>query len=437
MAKLPPQFELKIEKLVFGGEGLGYFEKKPIFVMGVLPGELVKVAPARVTSKFAKAYLVEVLEASPKRIMPKDEHYLITSPWQIMPMDYQLEQKVILAKEVFSKFSQLPLTEVDINHQEPYWSYRNKMEFSFTEDNEKISLAFHQRYSWKRLNKLTESSIAHPLINKVAGEIINELNARKIAISGLKNLLVRYSYVQDKVLAVLYVNKKDFSVFDLSNINNVAGWLIVYSDPKFSVAKTTAVLHQQGDDYLVEEVGGKKFKYFFGSFFQVNPPVFELALNKISNAIEPGKILADLYAGCGIIGFSLADKFEQIWTIESDPLGVQAAENNIRLNGLSNKVQLITGEAEKQDLADLFAKSDTVVLDPPRDGLHPKVLERLLEAKPRQLVYLSCNPATQARDWSRLSEIYQANTWELFDFYPQTPHLESLIIATLGAQKKD
>ncbi|MBN2585342.1 23S rRNA (uracil(1939)-C(5))-methyltransferase RlmD [Patescibacteria group bacterium] len=456
MARLPAEFEFVVDKLVFGGEGLGYFEGRPIFVVGVLPGERVLVVPARVSSKFAKARLLKVVEPSPIRIEPQESQYLSTSPWQIMPVTNQQQFKIDLVKEVFSKFASLPVPDVELTPSTTEWGYRNKMEFSFAVDEKnQLALAFHQRYSWKIFVIANKVSIAHPLINEVANKIIAELKGRDIPLSKLKNLLVRYSYYQNKCLAALYVTDEKFTPFNI-NLPELSGWLVVYSDPKSPIAKTTEILHQTGSAVLVEKVGDKLFQYGYESFFQINPPSFMLAASRMLELAQPhpqslralqsggGEIaaaacgdlamtsgdgvLVDLYAGAGIIGMLLADKYKQVVSVEFDPAGTLAAKANIKLNQLKN-VELVGGRAEKEGLPSILSGADTVVVDPPREGLHQKVVEKIIEAKPKQLIYLSCNPATQARDWKLLSEKYQATHWELFDFYPQTPHVESLIVA--------
>lgn len=428
MAKLPAEFEIVIDKLVFGGEGLGYFEGRPIFVVGVLPGERVLVAPAKVSSKFAKARLLKIVDPSPIRIEPKEAQYLSTSPWQIMGVKDQQQFKIDLVKEVFSKFAYLPLADVGLTPSTTEWSYRNKMEFSFAEAAEgKLVLAFHQRYSWKRFVETSEVKIAHPLINEVANKVLLELRERNIPLSTLKNLLVRYSYHQNKCIAALYVTDEKFISFDVA-LPELAGWLIVYSDPRSPIAKTTKILHQSGSATLIEKINDRSFQYSYESFFQVNPPPFALAAGRMRELALGGGVLADLYAGAGVIGMLLADRYDKVISVEFDPAGTLAAQENIKLNQLRN-IELVGGRAEKEGLASILSGADTVVVDPPREGLHPKVIEKIIEAKPKQLIYLSCNPATQARDWKLLSQSYQATHWELFDFYPQTPHVESLIVA--------
>ena len=429
MAKLPAEFELTIDKLVFGGEGLGYFEGRPVFVVGVLPGEGALVAPAKVSSKFAKARLLKILQPAANRLEPREPQYLSTSPWQIMPIQDQQLAKIDLVKEVFSKLAVLPQPEVSITPSVNEWGYRNKMEFSFAVDEKnELVLAFHQRYSWKRFVASSEVEIAHPLINQVANRVLDELRQRQIPLEQLKNLLVRYSYHQNKCVAALYVVDDKFIPFDIV-LPELTGWLVVYSDPKSPIAKTTKILHQSGSATLLEKIGDKLFQYGYESFFQVNPPSFELVVSQMRERSSGGGVLVDLYAGAGVIGMLLADKYQQVVSVEFDPAGTLAAQENIQLNQLTN-IKLVGGRAEKEGLSSILNSADTIVVDPPREGLHPKVVEKIIEAKPRQLVYLSCNPATQARDWKLLSQYYTATYWGLFDFYPQTPHVESLIVAS-------
>jgi len=452
MAKLPAEFELTIDKLVFGGEGLGYFERRPVFVVGVLPEEVVLVAPAKVTGKFAKARLLKIIKPSPIRLEPKETQYLSTSPWQIMPVVNQQQLKVGLVKEVFSKFATLPLPDVALTPSASEWGYRNKMEFSFAvDDGSQLVLAFHQRYSWKRYVAIKEVKIAYPLINEVANKILLELRERNIPLAVLKNLLVRYSYHQNKCIAALYVVDEKFASFNI-DLPELSGWLVIYSDPKSPIAKTTKILHRTGSVTLVEKLGDKLFQYSYESFFQVNPPSFNLCAQRMSELAQPhptsplegegqkaappfqggvgGGLLVDLYAGAGVIGMLLSDRYQKVVSVEFDPAGTIAAKENIKLNQLKN-IELIGGRAEKEGLPSILSNADTVLVDPPREGLHQKVVEKIIEAKPKQLIYLSCNPATQARDWKLLSTQYTATHWELFDFYPQTPHVESLIVATI------
>ena len=169
------------------------------------------------------------------------------------------------------------------------------------------------------------------------------------------------------------------------------------------------------------------FKYFYDSFFQINPPVFENVLAYIRQQIDRGRILVDLYSGVGTIGFNLAGQFEKVFSVESDERALVAAGENRQNHQLEN-VTIMSGLAEKADLRIILVAADTLIVDPPRSGLHPKVTKAILEACPECFIYVSCNPLTQANDLAVLKEKYQIRDWRLFDLYPQTPHVESVLV---------
>ncbi|MDP2586589.1 MAG: 23S rRNA (uracil(1939)-C(5))-methyltransferase RlmD [Candidatus Komeilibacteria bacterium] len=423
------EFKVKIERLVFGGEGLGYFDNRPVFVAGVLPGEEVLVRPVRITNKFVKAVLLKVLVASLERREPREDHYLSCSPWQIMPEERQLFYKQELTEQVFLKFAKdLPLESPEIIASPEAWGYRDKLEFSFTQNNQgELSLAFNERYSYKNFSALTGCALGHVLLNDCAGQILQKLKENKIKPNALKNLVVRYSYYENKCLAALYVTDRNF--LDLTvNAPNLSGLLIAYSDPRHPAAITDQVLRQQGENFLLEKIGRCLLSYHYESFFQINPPAFEAVIKFLNKNLDEGAGEAvDLYAGVGALGLPVAGGFAKMASVEIDRRACRSAKYNLALNHLDN-TEVICSAVGKYELDQLINAQKTVFVDPPRAGLEPKIVKLLLQQRPRQLVYLSCNPATQARDWALLKEAYTAVNWRLFDFYPQTPHVESLLI---------
>ena len=431
MAKLPPQFELNIEKVVETGEGLGFLERempdgktdrRPVFVYGVFPGEKVLVRPIKVSRKNSKGELLEVLEPSENRRKEKEDHYPSCSPWQTLDESEQLKLKIDLAIEAF-RFHDLDLKiEPEIVASPVSWNYRNKIEFSFTESEEgKLKLAFHQRGKFNRFHELESCALAPEKMNEMAKRILSDLNDAGIKKEQLKNLMLRYSYSEDKCLAVLYVvdENMDFKSPDLN--------MVIYSDPQSPITKTTEILKKNGDDFLTEEINGTKLKFYYDSFFQVCPPAFEKLITWLKKNIKAGEHLVDLYAGVGTIGFCLADKFETVFSLEYDQRASEAALDNVELNNLSN-VEFIAREAEKGSLESALKKATTLIIDPPRSGLHPKVSKEIVQFGPDQFIYISCNPKTQARDLTELNEAYKVKEWKLFDFYPQTPHVESVLV---------
>jgi len=426
--KLPETFELTIERLIPGGEGLGHYNGRPVYVFGVTPGDCVRVRPVKVNQHNTKASVVDIINPSADRRTAREEHFLSCSPYQIISEEKQLEYKKTLIQEVFrDKCGELSSPPLEITAGEKPWNYRNKIEFSFTTtQDDQLTLAFFQRFRFNHYFFVDGCAIAHEKINLCAEKILEVLRERKVSSGQLKNIVVRYSYAEDACLAVLYVMDEHFPVFDV-DIDHLNGWLIVYSNPLSPAARTIKILHRQGRDYLIEKAGGLMFKYFYDSFFQINPPVFEKVLEYIREQIRRGRVLVDLYSGVGTIGFNLAGQFEKVFSVESDEKALVAAGENRQNHQLEN-VTIMSGLAEKADLRIILAAADTLIVDPPRSGLHPKVTKTILEACPECFIYVSCNPLTQASDLAVLKEKYQIRGWRLFDLYPQTPHVECVAV---------
>lgn len=432
--KLPPQFEVTIEKIDHKGRGIGRFKNRRVCIYGSLPGERILAFPLKKNRREVNAGIVEVLEAHPERREERESHYLSCSPWQVMPESMQLEWKLKFTKELFANsLYALPDKKLEIVASENNWHYRNKMEFSFTENERgEIVLAFHQRGRYWKYFELESCVLARERMNDCAQHIIREIREQKISFVSLKNLLIRYSYAEDKCLAALYVVDEDFKKFDCVH-DSLLGWQIIYSDPKSPTTVTTEILHKQGRDFLYENVGGVKLKYYYDSFFQINPPAFEKALDYVRENVQGNGTLVDLYSGVGTIGFALARNFEKVISAEFDARAVEAARESLAENKLDN-VELYSGAAEKQDLDSILNRADCLIVDPPRSGMHPKVVKKILEHAPKYFIYVSCNPATQAQDFEKLKTKYKAKAWRLFDFYPQTPHVESVIVMELNSR---
>ncbi len=419
---------ITIEKLVFGGEGLGYFNGRPVFVFGVLPGEEVEVVPVKVRKKYIKAKLVKVLQAAAERVEPKEDHYLSCSPWQVIPYDKQLKYKVDLTKENWQYLTgSLPQPEVEIVPSQNIWHYRNKMEFSLTEDKQgRLVYAWHERYLYDQLVEVDKCKLAADRINSCAQQVLQQLQG-KLKLEQIKNILLRYSFYEDKCLGVLFVKDKDIAPISVQ-VEGLVGWQIVYSNPLSPAAVVSEVLLDEGRGFLVEEVAGLFFRYGYHNFFQVNPHTFSCLIQDVLPQVNPGKVGIDLYAGVGVIGQLLAGKFGKIIAVELDQAAAEIAKENAKENNSADKFVSLSGATEKQDLGKILSSAHTVILDPPRGGMHKRVIGQLLSVLPEQIVYISCNPATQARDWQKLRDKYQINFWRFYDFYPHTPHIESVLI---------
>jgi 23S rRNA (uracil1939-C5)-methyltransferase len=293
------------------------------------------------------------------------------------------------------------------------------MEYSFWGDDDGLHLALHNRGSHHK-TIVQGSELALPALDAGARAVVAELQKYNPRAGDLKTIIVRCSQ-KDEVVVSLFTKRGDFHKIQLPA--EVKGLNVYYSNPKSPASVPTKLLYSLGDSTLTDELLGKSFTYDADSFFQVNIPVFEAALAKIK---EHGATdnLVDMYAGVGSIGLSVAEKHVQL--VEADTATAAMARVNAEKSGVDAEVI----ESPSEKVLDYIVSDKTVIFDPPRAGLHDKVVKRTLEALPPKVIYLSCNPATQARDLALLQEAYNIVYFEGFNFFPHTPHIETLAVLT-------
>ncbi len=411
---------LKIEKIIPGGQALATEESgKKIFLWNALPGETIEeYTITKNKSHYAEGIATKISEASEHRKEPEDECFLSTSPWQIMDYEYELKTKQELVVELFREH-QISIDFPEIFTDGKIYGYRNKMEYAlyYDQEKQKIFPAFHTRGSHRKI-PITKSSIERPEIFARANEIIDDLNARGEEARNYQSMLLRCDQ-NGKVSGGLYENKKPHPVFE--NLSDI--------------------------------ILGYEYSYSPNGFFQINLPVYEMALKEIKNHIKTDKVL-DLYAGVGTIGLSVA-RDKELTLVEVDkyafgelskncsnsiisdtrPSGPspRADGANSRLarlrNVLNNTITPILAKSE--EVLGYIELEQTVILDPPRAGCDEKLINRILEVKPKSVIYLSCNPATQARDVKMLLDEYKIDEVKTFNFFPRTPHIENLVILSL------
>jgi 23S rRNA (uracil1939-C5)-methyltransferase len=410
--------EVEIEKLVHGGQGLGVLpDGRKVFVWGALPGERVNVRILKGKKSYAEAIVEEILEASPLRIEPRETNYLATSPWQIIPFDAENDYKKRIVQELFTQ-AHVPIPEFSMTSAEDDWHYRNKMEYSFWGDDDGLHLALHNRGSHQK-TIVQGSELALPALDEAARATLAELQKHDLRAGDLKTIIVRCS--QDGQAAVsLFVKPESFVELQLPE--NVKGLRVYHSNPKSPASVATKLLYELGDAQLHDSLLGHRFTYDVDSFFQVNLPIFEEALQRIKDHVGQSNKVVDMYAGTGSIGLSVASKAVDL--VELDPATVAMA----RVNADESDLEVEVVESSTEKVLDDIPSEYPVIFDPPRAGLHDKVVERTLEAFPPQVIYLSCNPATQARDLAKLQEKYTIAYFEGFNFFPHTPHIETLAV---------
>jgi len=382
---------IKIEKIIPGGEALATMpDGKKIFFWNALPGEeVLEYEITKSKSKFAKAIATKIANQSARRIEPKDSCFLSTSPWQIMDYNYELSLKKDIVVELFREH-QINITQSEIFTDHRDYFYRNKMEYAlyFDKEQNRIRLAFHARGSHRKI-PIDQSSIERPEIFTAATKIIKELNSRGEDARKYQSLLLRCNH-SGEISGGLFENGKPHPTFP----------------------------------NLTDTILGHTYSYSPNGFFQINLPVYELALTEIKNHISTTKVL-DLYSGVGTIGLSVAP---------SKSLTLVECDKSAYAELCANCLHFPTAKAvlsKSEDALKYITPDQTVILDPPRAGCDNKLIDKLLEVLPPKIIYLSCNPATQARDVKSLLSKYHIDTIKSYNFFPRTPHIENLVVLSL------
>jgi len=420
---------LRLEKIVGGGQALGQLASgKKALVWGGLPGELVTIQITKKKSSYIEGVVTEVIEPSSQRVAPQDPaSFLSTSPWQIMKFDAEQHYKAALIEEAFELHDIVLPQPIEIFSDNREYEYRNKVEFSWwwSNENEQLDLAFFRRGTHGKI-PVDGTSLATPAINESARRLRDILRARGTQARDLKTVIVRSSR-EGQIAMQLYVKEEDFELLGDDELRqlDVVGFELIYSNPKSPASVITKRLQQHGDIALRDEILGVPFTYATEGFFQINLPVYEQALRDMKEWVEPDKPTIDLYSGVGSIGLTIGG--ENVTLIESNEHAVREMERNITALGRSAKPVL----APSEKALDYISGDACVIVDPPRAGLHEDVIHRLLETAPQRIIYLSCNPVTQARDVARLAEKYGVHYHRGYNFFPRTPHIEHLVILDL------
>jgi 23S rRNA (uracil1939-C5)-methyltransferase len=430
--KLLPIVNVKLDKIVGGGQALGTLDGgRKIFVWGGLPGETVTVQMTKKKSNLAEGIAAEIIEPGTERIEPMDESsYLSTSPWQIMKFDSEQNYKAALIEEAFELHDIVLPEKIEVYTDGKQYEYRNKIEFSFWWDKEleTLDLAFFRRGTHGKI-PVAGTSLAIPNINRAATAIRDLLrNIPEVRAFMLKTLLVRCDQ-SGNVAAQLYVKDRDFAHIAENELEklNIAGFELIFSNPKSPASVITEKLQEWGSVNLIDTIQKIPFTYTVDGFFQINIPIYEQALKDMKKWIDTKKPTIDLYSGVGTIGLTIGGK--NVTLVEINERAVVEMKRNIKALDREKAVQAILAPSES---ALEHIKSDSIIIvDPPRAGLHEDVVKKLLDEKPERIVYLSCNPVTQARDVARLAEKYGIKWHMGYNFFPRTPHIEHLVVLDL------
>lgn len=421
-------YRIHLDKIVGGGQTLGQLEDgRKAFIFGGLPGEDVTVQVTKKKAHLVEGIVTEVNVKSRERIAARDpESYLSTSPWQIMAFASEQHYKAALIEEAFELHDIVLPEPIDVYSDGVEYAYRNKIEFSWWWDTDtaQLDLAFFRRGSHGKI-PVEGTALARPEIITAAHTLRAVLRERRAEARSLKTAIIRSSQTGETVIQ-LYVKDESFTPLTDRELKYLAckGFELIFSNPKSPASVITRRLQAWGNPVLYDSILGVPFSYRAEGFFQINLPVYEQALTDMKQWVTPSVATLDLYSGVGSIGLTIGGK--QVTLIESNEHAVHEMQENIRTLRREDEATALLAPSEKA--LEYITGDACIIVDPPRAGLHEDVVERLLDVAPERIIYLSCNPVTQARDIARLAAKYGVRAHRGYNFFPRTPHIEHLVV---------
>jgi 23S rRNA (uracil1939-C5)-methyltransferase len=430
------ELELNIESLAYGGAGVARANGYVVFVHGGLPGDRVKAVVQKSKRAYAEARAVELLQPSSDRVEPMAEHP--GAPWQALAYERQLEVKQAQVDDALRRIGRLGGFELEpMVPAVQHWRYRNKLEYSFGADRDgRLICGFHAPGRWDEIVEIDDCMLASEAANAVRRALVEACRTQDLrpfdrrARDGLlRNLIVREGRRTGQLQLRLVTGPGELDRRPLIDaLPADASLLWTQTD---AVAETTQGGHTEvlaGGDRLEEELAGLRLSISSEAFFQTNTEMAEKLYGVALAQAGLGGFerVYDLYCGIGTIALLMAPRAAEVWGLELVDTAIADAIENARANEIDN-ARFFAGDV-RLALRELVAKAgspEVLVVDPPRAGLSKKVVRRMVEASPRRIVYVSCNPTTLAPNAAQLVDAgYALRRVRAVDMFPQTPHIE-------------
>ncbi|AKA70591.1 23S rRNA (uracil(1939)-C(5))-methyltransferase RlmD [Clostridium scatologenes] len=441
------EYEFYIEETQFPGTGVAVQDGTKVLIKNGIPGQKVL---ARITKKrkdTAEAKLLEVIENVNYAVEPSCPHFNLCGgcTTQFLPYEKQLELK---HKQVLDLFHNAGIENYEflgIETSPEEFEYRNKMEFTFGDEEKggELTLGMHIKGKSFGIVNVDNCKIVDEDFRKILDFTVNYFRKnpfpyyRVMKREGyLRNLVIRKGKNTGEILVNLVTTSQiDFNLEEfkesLLNLNydgELKGILHTINDSFSDVVQADEVKVLYGRDYIIEELMGLKFKIAPESFFQTNSKGAEKLYSIVKEFLgdASSKVVFDLYCGTGTIGQIVAPNAKKVLGIELIEEAVKAANENSKLNDLNN-CEFIAGDVAKV-IKTVTEKPDVIILDPPRPGVHPVALDYVIKFNAPDIVYVSCNPKTLVTDLKGLIEAgYKVEKVKIMDMFPHTPHVETVV----------
>lgn len=447
MPKKNEIYETTIEDVIFPNKGIAHIDDKKVIVKNAIKGQKVKVRITKKRKDKIEATILEILERASIEKEASCPHFGICGgcTYQTLPYDQQLKLKQNQVKRLLDNAGIEEYEFLDIVPSPSEYSYRNKMEFSFgdVEKDGDLALGMHKKGSFYEMVTVEGCQIVDEDFTKIMMKVLEYFKERRIPFyhnrrheGYLRHLVVRKGSKLGEILVNLVTSSQmniDLSdlvqeIKELKLKGELKGFLHTINDSLADVVQSDETRVLYGQDYFMEEILGLKFKISAFSFFQTNSLGAERLYSVVRDfaGSTKDKIIFDLYCGTGTIAQIMADISKKVIGIEIVEEAVEAAKENATLNGLDN-CEFIAGDVLTK-VDELKEKPDLIILDPPRDGIHPKAISKIINFGAKQMVYVSCKPTSLARDLKVFVENgYKVEKVQCVDMFPHTPHVETVI----------
>ncbi|EHO52921.1 23S rRNA (uracil(1939)-C(5))-methyltransferase RlmD [Lentilactobacillus kisonensis] len=442
------QFTIQIKRLGINGEGIGYYERKLVFVPGALPTEKVLVEVVEDLKNFIRATLVNVVVKSKDRVDPVDSYANKVGGFELENLAYPAQlafKRDIIHDSLekyqptgYRKFKLLPTIGMD----DPT-GYRNKATFQIREDRNGNVIAGLYKTRSHEVVDLKTSALQYPLTMKVMRAIVTMIQDLKIPVYNeeknagiIKTVVVRAAVATNEVqVTFITQSKKLLKKHQLverihTELPEVVSIMQNVNPGKTSLIWGDETVHVDGKETITEILNGLKFDLSARAFLQVNPTMTSVLYKEAFKALDlkGNEKLVDAYSGVGTIGLSVANQVREVRGMDTIKDAVDDANANSVRNGIINTLYEV-GEAEK--LLPLWIEDgwrpNALIVDPPRTGLADSLIDTILEIVPKKFVYISCNPSTLARDLVKLTQKYNVEYIQSVDLIPQTARCECVV----------
>lgn len=440
------QFPLTIKRLGINGEGVGYFKRKVVFVKGALPGEEVVAEVTKAGERFSEAVVKKIRKESPERVSPPCPIYEQCGGCQLQHMNYQasLDGKTDIVAQAFSRYTKIPEQHLPIQKtigMDNPWYYRNKSQLQTRKINKQVMAGLYKEGTHELID-LSACLVQHQQLNhvtQVVKAILSDLNIpiynERKHDGEVRTIVTRIGFETNQVQLVIITNTEELTKKELfvkevrKQLPEVTSLMQNVNDSKTSLVFGENTHHLDGEETINERLGEFSFDLSARAFFQLNPKQTVYLYDEAKNAAKlTGKEkIVDAYCGVGTIGQWLSNGASEIRGMDTTREAIEDARANADAQQINATYEVGTAQKWLPTWLKEGFKPDVVVVDPPRSGCDAQLLKSIVQAKPKRVVYVSCNPSTLAKDVQQLMDKgYKVVNIQPVDMFPWTAQVESV-----------